>query len=315
LAGYDQQDAHEFFIASVDRIHSHCADVHKLRHQAKTSLNGANSNQPSSSTSSSSSNFVDLTTADPVKKDPDAMDVDAPVASGDANCSCIIHKSFSGLLRSDVICQSCKKGSTAYDPFFDISLDIAGPENEPSAKANGNQSSASGGAEGPVTLLDCLRKFTQPESLENFRCQNCNQKSTSTKQLSMNKLPVVICFHLKRFKQLSLISSHSTKIDTYVEFPETLDMAPFLSASMVEPNSGSSVVPTERYELFCVVNHHGKIDNGHYTCFVRHSAETWYKCDDHLITKASASEVVRSRGYLLFYVRQNLNMDADALKF
>lgn len=238
------------------------------------------------------------------------MDVDTPAyppppqMSGDSNCTCIIHKSFSGLLRSDVVCQSCKKGSTAYDPFFDISLDIASD----TTLSNG------GGPDSPVTLADCLRKFTQPESLENFRCQNCNLVSTSTKQLSMNKLPVVICFHLKRFKQLSMISSHSTKIDTYVEFPQTLDMAPFMSAAMVAEGAPRHV-PPQQYELFCVVNHHGKIDNGHYTCFVRQSADMWYKCDDHLITKASAGEVARSRGYLLFYVRQNLSMDTEALKF
>lgn len=113
---------------------------------------------------------------------------------------------------------------------------------------------------------------------------------------------------------MSLVSATSTKIDTYVEFPETLDMSPFLSSSMVEPESDRRVAP-EIYNLYCVVNHHGKIDNGHYTCFVRHSADTWYKCDDHIITKASTAEVLKSRGYLLFYIRNSLNMESDTLFF
>lgn len=40
------------------------------------------------------------------------------------NCSCIIHKIFSGHLRSDLRCNACNFSSTSYDPFFDISLNI-----------------------------------------------------------------------------------------------------------------------------------------------------------------------------------------------
>jgi ubiquitin carboxyl-terminal hydrolase 22/27/51 len=61
------------------------------------------------------------------------------------------------------------------------------------------------------------------------------------------------------------------------------------------------------YELFCVVNHHGKIDNGHYTCYIR-QREIWYKCDDHIVTKAPLSDVLNSRGYMLFYVASNMDM-------
>jgi hypothetical protein len=48
----------------------------------------------------------------------------------------------------------------------------------------------------------------------------------------MRTLPAVIVFHLKRFKQISMTSSKSTKIDTYVEFPVTLDMSQFSSTSI-----------------------------------------------------------------------------------
>lgn len=42
-------------------------------------------------------------------------------------CKCIIHKIFNGVLKSDVICSHCGSVSTAYDPFFDISLDLQDP--------------------------------------------------------------------------------------------------------------------------------------------------------------------------------------------
>jgi ubiquitin carboxyl-terminal hydrolase 22/27/51 len=39
-------------------------------------------------------------------------------------CTCIIHQIFNGALRSDLTCVQCGHTSTAYDPFFDISLDV-----------------------------------------------------------------------------------------------------------------------------------------------------------------------------------------------
>ena len=50
------------------------------------------------------------------------------------------------------------------------------------------------------------------------------------------------------------------------------------------------------YELFSVVNHHGTMDNGHYTSFIRH-ANMWFKCDDAWITKATKNQVFNSKAY------------------
>lgn len=71
-------------------------------------------------------------------------------------------------------------------------------------------------------------------------------------------------------------------------------------------NNNNNNSSEELYELFCVVNHHGKIDSGHYTCFVKH-ASMWFKCDDAWVTKATAQQVTNSKGYLLFYLRKNLD--------
>ena len=50
-----------------------------------------------------------------------------------------------------------------------------------------------------------------------------------TKQLSLKHLPIVVCFHLKRFEH----SSTSTKIKTSIDFPARLDISPYLSSSIV----------------------------------------------------------------------------------
>ena len=86
-------------------------------------------------------------------------------------------------------------------------------------------------------------------------------------------------------------------MDTIVRFPEVLDMSPYTCDHLLSKRRG--VEPTarmEEYRLFAVVNHHGSMDNGHYTCFVRHPRSLWIKCDDAIITKSSVEEVLSSEG-------------------
>lgn len=51
-----------------------------------------------------------------------------------------------------------------------------------------------------------------------------------------------------------------------------------------------------RYFLFAVVNHHGTLESGHYTSFIRLRNDQWFKCDDHIISKASINDVLNSEG-------------------
>lgn len=40
------------------------------------------------------------------------------------------------------------------------------------------------------------------------------------------------------------------------------------------------------------------------------ASQAWFKCDDAVITPASAAEVLASEAYLLFYVKRNIDYDA-----
>ncbi|XP_074648440.1 ubiquitin carboxyl-terminal hydrolase 22-like [Tubulanus polymorphus] len=275
LAGYEQQDAHEFLIAALDVLHQHCKGT-----------NGLSSNNPH-------------------------------------HCNCIIDQIFTGGLQSDVTCQECNNVSTTIDPFWDISLDL-GPTD---AMILGNHFNSGKGGNGddlpktfeePTSLVTCLKRFTRPEHLgssSKIKCSSCHNYQESTKQLTMKKLPVVACFHLKRFE-------HSTgfhkKISTFVSFPDELDMTPFMSSSRNNNNgytnqvimeSASGLSSENKYSLFAVVNHSGTIECGHYTCYIRLHKNQWFKCDDHLILKADVNEVLNSEGYLLFYHKQILEYE------
>ncbi|KAF9980144.1 hypothetical protein BGZ75_008769 [Mortierella antarctica] len=282
LAGYAQQDAHEFFISALNQIHAKSPSA-KLHH-----------------------------------------------------CSCVIHKTFAGVLQSDVTCLNCANVTSAFDPILDISLDLRPTKRSKLHKARGLNDERN---DGPNSLADCLDRYTHPEKLgtNEYNCSKCGKTGQeATKQLSMKVIPPVLSFQLKRFEH----SMGASKIETKIKFPAQLDMTQYTTsarklkksklAALQKLNGGSSEggspstpsstsstssasssvdpIPTYVYNLFAVINHQGKMDTGHYTAFAKHRGE-WFSLDDHKVSLASQKEVLDSKAYMLFYVKQNLDYD------
>ncbi|GMH30682.1 hypothetical protein Nepgr_032525 [Nepenthes gracilis] len=283
LATYEQQDAHEFFISVLDGIHE------------KAGKDGCK-----------------------------------PHSQGSGDC-CIAHRVFSGILRSDVMCMACGFTSTTYDPCVDISLDLEPnhPEKVGAAKyhhACNNDVNSLNSIEAcrSSTLMGCLDRFTRPERLgsdQKFFCQQCQVRQESLKQMSIRKLPLVSCFHIKRFEHSS-VRNMSRKVDRYLQFPFSLDMAPYLSSSILRSRFGNRIFSfdgdeqaaqdelSSEFELFAVITHTGKLNAGHYVTYLRLSNQ-WYKCDDAWITQVNESIVRAAQGYMMFYVQKMLYYKAS----
>ncbi|XP_029786890.1 ubiquitin carboxyl-terminal hydrolase 51 isoform X2 [Suricata suricatta] len=58
-----------------------------------------------------------------------------------------------------------------------------------------------------------------------------------------------------------------------------------------------------------LINHHGTLESGHYTSFIRQQKDQWFSCDDAIITKATIEDLLCSEGYLLFYHKQGLEKE------
>ena len=150
FAGYEQQDAHEFWIAVFSGI---CASL------------------------------VPRVCSPPPPGAPDANV--ARILLGKA-ASRDLQTIFSGQLRSQVKCARCGHTSTKLEDFHDVSLDIDGRGADVAT---------------PDSLDACLRSFTREERLgEQNWCAGCGALQDATKQLSFQRLPHVLCLHLKRFK-------------------------------------------------------------------------------------------------------------------
>ncbi|KAK7260983.1 hypothetical protein RIF29_27286 [Crotalaria pallida] len=231
---------------------------------------------------------------------------------GNGDCQCIVHRVFGGLLRSDVTCMACGFTSTTYDPCLDISLNLN--ENvllTEKGKKPTNQSVE----EIMCRLSGCLDLFTRPEKLgsdQKLYCQKCHERQDSLKQMSIKKLPLVLSLHIKRFEH-SYVKNLSRKIDRYLPFPFSLDMAPYLAPSVLRARYGNRIFTFggdesdvfSQFKIFAVVTHSGTLESGHYVTFLR-LRKQWFRCDDAWITEVDEAAVRASQCYMLFYGQKTL---------
>ncbi|KAI4376848.1 hypothetical protein MLD38_014562 [Melastoma candidum] len=236
-----------------------------------------------------------------------------PINKDLRDCACIAHRVFSGLLRSDVTCLTCGSTSTTYDPCMDISLHLGAGKCVSTGPVN--KASKSNGSTGVSSLVGCLDLFTRREKLgsdQKLYCQNCGVHRDSSKQLSIKRLPLVLCLQIKRFEH-SLIRKTLRKINWHLEFPFSLDMNPYLSSSIIRKRLGNRLSPLEgdephvstEYEIFAVLTHTGMLESGHYVTFLRLGSQ-WYKCDDAWITEVDEEIVKSSQCYMMFYMQKML---------
>lgn len=242
------------------------------------------------------------------------------------DCDCIIHKTFYGKLQSTVTCDKCNNTSTALDPYMDLSLDI---RNHKKRKNNAEK-----GEEAALDLRDCLDRFTAKEKLESaqYTCRNCDSPQNAIKQLSIKRLPPVLSVHLKVrvnfyrwcgstdcFKRFEHSKAQSSKIETKVNFPMRLDLAPYTAAhkehakaakasglpntnfNMNSPSNGLT------YELSSVIVHKGKIDSGHYVSYSREGND-WFAFDDSKVVLANEAEVLNAEAYIVTYMISSLDV-------
>lgn len=205
LAGYSEQDAHEFWQFLVHQLHKNDTKRIRNNNNSKEQTPSLDTNNNTSFTSTSSS-----------------------------HCNCLTHDTFAGELQSSIKCKDCNKLTITVDPMLDISLEIS-EKNSSSSVSSSNKNSKS-----LESLINCLDKFTKSEKLDvKYSCSNCNKKTEATKKLLIKKLPKTLTIQLKRFEHLGI----SSKIDYPIEIPLILEMSKYsLDKSELKPYELFAVV-------------------------------------------------------------------------
>ncbi|NWR46089.1 UBP42 hydrolase, partial [Regulus satrapa] len=183
----------------------------------------------------------------------------------------IIYQIFGGILRSRVTCLSCKAISDFYKAFLDVLLRIKGAS----------------------SLTTALKDFVTPKEMggrKRFKCSKCQKKVAVSKMVTVHHAPRVLTVCLGRADDRS-----RRKLSQVVEYPEYLNLRPYMSDPAGEPLF---------YSLYAVVVHVGHTClGGHFFCYTKVSNGQWYKMNDVSVDSCGIHTVLEQQAYLLFYVR------------
>ncbi|NXM80432.1 UBP42 hydrolase, partial [Oenanthe oenanthe] len=183
----------------------------------------------------------------------------------------IVHQIFGGFMKYTVTCLSCQAVVASYKAFLDVSLDIRA-------------------ASSLTTVLEDCVKPKQLDQKECFRCSKCKKKAAASKKATVHRAPRVLTLCLERADQWT-----GTKISKFVEYPEYLDLRPYMSDTSGEPLLCS---------LYAIVVHSGDTClEGHFLCYTKASNGLWYKMDDESVDNCDIHTVLGQQAYLLFYAR------------
>ncbi|XP_073324473.1 ubiquitin carboxyl-terminal hydrolase 48 isoform X1 [Pagrus major] len=177
------------------------------------------------------------------------------------NLQNVIQRQFCGQFSYVTVCNQCGRSSALPSRFYELELNIQGHKN----------------------LTECVTEFLKEEKLDGenrYFCESCQSKQSATRRIKLHSLPPTLNLQLMRFV-FDRQTGHKKKLNTFISFPEQLDMGPFLEDQKCV------------YELSAVLIHRGiSAYSGHYIAHVK-DARTgdWYKFNDEEIEKMEGKKL------------------------
>ncbi|KAE8715814.1 Ubiquitin carboxyl-terminal hydrolase 17 [Hibiscus syriacus] len=198
----------------------------------------------------------------------------------------LIGLTFGGYLHSKIKCMKCLGKSEKYERMMDLTVEIDGDIG---------------------SLKEALAQFTATEILDGenkYHCTRCISYVKARKKLMVLEAPNILTIVLKRFQ-----SGNFGKLNKSVQFPEILDLAPYMSGE-----SDKVVI----YNLYGVVVHldvNNAAFSGHYVCYVKSFRGEWFRIDDSMVIPVSLERVLLEGAYMLLYARHSPMAPALVRKF
>lgn len=200
-----------------------------------------------------------------------------------------------------------------------------------------------------LSLAGCLRRFVRPERLgpaAHWRCSGCGSTAAALKQMSIRRLPLVLCFHMKRFEHGGA-AGRAKKLDVPMKFPlNGLDMAPFTTSEALtaghsnvtsrvaagadraaitgggpSPGGADSSVAYEQptattlagvsYQQQCLYELFGVVSHSGDMASGHYVSYVkcegcWYLINDPWVVAVAEAHVAAAQAYMLFYAQEHL---------
>ena len=150
-------------------------------------------------------------------------------------------------------------------------------------------------AHGLYNLSDCFKLFCEEEILQNdnlWYCNKCKKQHSAKKQIRLYKSPLYLIIQLKKFKTSPNLfnTTSNEKKETFIKYPiKNLNLRDYTE----NPDEKN-----ESYDLYAVINHHGKMTQGHYTCSSKINGK-WFLFNDDKFFQINSP--INKDAYLLFY--------------
>jgi len=146
----------------------------------------------------------------------------------------------------------------------------------------------------PITIYDCFDLYCEKELLDGdnkWFNEKTNSKESVKRGIIFWSLPEVLIIDLKRW------NGYTRKNNNIVHTPlENVDFSKYVKGYNKE---------TYIYDLYGVCNHHGGVQGGHYTAFVKNANGKWYHYNDTRVNEVPDNKVITQQTYCLFYRKKN----------
>ncbi|KAJ3031740.1 UNVERIFIED_CONTAM: hypothetical protein HDU68_000675 [Siphonaria sp. JEL0065] len=206
-----------------------------------------------------------------------------------------ISKLFVGKYKSYIKCINVDFESSRIEDFYDIQLNVKGFKN----------------------LHDSFVDYIAVETLDgdNKYQAEGHGLQDARKGVIFTEFPPVLHLQLKRF-EYDMEKDAMVKINDRYEFPNEIDLAPFLAEGSIQKGS-------QKYLLHGVLVHAGDLTGGHYNAFLRAEKNgKWFKFDDDRVTPVTDLDATEenfgvdpltktkmlkrfTNAYMLVYVRES----------
>jgi ubiquitin C-terminal hydrolase len=186
-----------------------------------------------------------------------------------------IVSNFNGQCQIKIVCTKCNNVSERYEPWLMLKAPIPGAEVE--------------GGRAP-TLTECLDSAFETETIDDYACEKCKEKTQAKKSERISRLPPVTIVSIKRF------TNAGHKVRGRIPWNlDALDFAPWYAFTR-DPFKNSAA--ESEYVTYAVIEHHGSTHGGHYRMYARHHDDTWYEYDDSSVRTVPPENVITPDSYI-----------------
>ncbi|CAF4046711.1 unnamed protein product [Rotaria sp. Silwood2] len=154
-------------------------------------------------------------------------------------------------------------------------------------------------------LTDALLHFVNPETVNQFKCSNCNQFVGIKKRITFDQLSPILIIN---FKRCALTFDSIEKLKHRINYDEILNFSPYMTANLCitnDENDKATLSSDFCYKLYAIINHTGEnLTSGHYYAYIRSSDNIWFLVDDEHCQSVTTNEVINhSEALILFYAK------------